>query len=156
MRDSKSNTKSSIQTFETIRLQRTENFNSSISQAATKNDLKMTEIPPTSDYAIWLLIGGVITTLLVVSIVIFRALTLNTNELLLKITAVALAGATLFFYCVIWLGVTLLSPTGNHTASILICYLFTGILPAVYLYTRIDAPNEQNITKIEEKYDNET
>lgn len=102
------------------------------------------------------LIGfGTCITVVIVSIVIFRALTLNTNELLLKITALALASSTLFFYCVIWLGATILSPTGNHLTTILICYLFTGILPSIFLYTKIDNSKANKVTEMEIKKHNE-
>jgi hypothetical protein len=108
-----------------------------------------------SSFVPFLIGGGTCVTLLVVSIVIFRAMTLNTNELLLKITALLLAGATLFFYLVIWLGATLLDPKVNHLVAIMLCYLFTGILPAVFLYTKVERPENQNITETEEKENNE-
>jgi hypothetical protein len=101
--------------------------------------------------------GGACATLLTVSIVIFRALTLNTSELLLKITALVLAGSTLFFYCVIWLGATLLDPSGNHLTKVLLCYLFTGIIPSIFLYTKVDAPkNMNNITETERTNEDRT
>lgn len=95
-----------------------------------------------SNYVDLLLIGGACTTLIAVSIVIFRALTLNTNELLLKMTAIVLAGSTLFFYLVIWLGATLLAPAKDHLTTILLCYLFTGVMPSVFLYTKVNNTKE--------------
>jgi hypothetical protein len=102
-----------------------------------------------SQYAPLLIAVGTCATLLTVAIVIFRALTLNTNELLLKITALALACTTLFFYGVIWLGATLLNPSGNYLTAIAICYLLTGIIPSVFLYTKVECPKSENITETE-------
>jgi hypothetical protein len=103
---------------------------------------------PTADlssFVPYIIGAGVCLTLVTVSIVIARSLTLNTPPLILKITSVILALTTLFFYSVVWLASTLLSPTSDSTSTILICYLLTGIIPSVFLYTKTGSPTT-NIT----------
>lgn len=87
-----------------------------------------------STFIPYIIAVGVVITSLTVAIVVARATTINTTGLVLKVTSVALAISTLFFYTVIWLAITLLNPKENYLLTVFGWYFLTGILPALFIY----------------------
>ncbi len=82
-----------------------------------------------------------------VTIVLYRAYTMNTSKPVFLGSSIAVAIATTFFYFILWLSVTLMNPKENYFAPISIALFMTGLLPALILgisgYTS-NQTNEEN------------
>jgi len=80
---------------------------------------------------------------LCIGIALQRALVTNLPPSIYLISAIVMAVSTTFFYTILWLTVTLLSPTENHFAPILIALIVTGYIPATILGVMGYKPNRQ-------------
>lgn len=90
-----------------------------------------------------------------ITLVIHRVISLNLTPSILLITSIMTAASTTFFYSILWLALTILSPTENHFAPALYALIITGLAPATIIGVMAYIPNRQTKEQKNELKNNE-